>query len=77
MTAKQAGAGTSPPLVQKRESRPGQGRLAQHGNDAKTNCFYCKCQSDRYLMKWLRSGADYYRRLAHVTADAARKGQSE
>jgi len=32
-------------------------------------------QADRYLVKWLRTGVDYYRRLAHVAADAARKQQ--
>jgi hypothetical protein len=32
-------------------------------------------ESDRYLMRWLRTGADYYRRLAHAAADAARKGR--
>jgi hypothetical protein len=31
-------------------------------------------EADRFMMQWLRTGVDYYRRLAHVAADAARKG---
>jgi hypothetical protein len=31
-------------------------------------------EADCFLLQWLRTGADYYRRLARATADAARKG---
>ena len=58
MTAKNVGAATGPLDKHKEAALVAGGSL----------------ESERFLLQWLRTGADYYRRLAHVIAAAARKG---
>jgi hypothetical protein len=78
MTAKNAGASIGPPC-------PENEKAALAGGSLNTQRYYtakvvasaesAKQEADFRILQWLRSGGvDYYRRLAHVAADAARKG---
>jgi hypothetical protein len=78
MTAKNAGAGIGPPCPENEKAALAGGSLnTEKYSTAKvvTSAESVTQEADFLILQWLRSGGvDYCRRLAHVGADAARKG---